>query len=176
MKYIKALYLTFIILLLNACATAPGQDCPAGTLALPDCPPADAVNDAKVNSDYQLRTWLPPSKLNFDPVKAGDEASVPVNNARAKIIGPTYQDSLTSLATKIWLIENAQHTIDATYYIFHTDPVGYALLGAMCNAVKRGVDVRLMVDSLGSFSVDHTPLRALETCAEDAGFMRNDKG
>jgi len=175
-KYIKALYLTFIIFMLNACATAPGQDCPPGTQALPDCPPADAVNDAKVNSDYEHRTWLPPSKLDFDPVKAGDEASVPVNNARAKIIGPTYQDSLTSLAIKIWLVENAQHTIDATYYIFKSDPVGYALLGAMCNAVKRGVDVRLMVDSLGSFSIDHTPLRALETCAEDAGFMRNDKG
>ena len=176
MEYIRVFYLSLFVLLLNACATAPGQNCPPGTQDLPDCPPADAVNDEKVNHDYQHRTWLPPSKLDFDPVKAGDEASVPVNNARAKIIGPTYQDSLTSLATKIWLVENAQHTIDVVYYIFKGDPVGYALLGAMCNAVKRGVDVRLMVDSLGSFSVEHTPLRALETCAEDAGFMRNDKG
>ena len=176
MKYIKALYLTFIILLLHACATAPGQDCPAGTQALPDCPPADAVDDAKVNADYKLRTWLPPSEQSFDPVKTGDEASVPVNNARVKVIGPKYENSLSSLAAKIWLIENAQHTIDATYYIFHIDPVGYAMLGALCDAVKRGVDVRLMVDSLGSFSIDHTPLRALETCAEDAGFMRNEKG
>ena len=83
---------------------------------------------------------------------------------------------MSSLAAKIWLIENAQHTIDVTYYIFHIDPVGHAMLGALCNAVKRGVDVRMMVDSLGSFSIDHTPLRALETCAEEAGFMRNDKG
>jgi len=176
MKYIRAFYLSVVVLLLNACATAPGQNCPPGTQALPDCPPVEAVNDAKVNAYYKLRTWLPPSEQTFDPVKAGDEASVPVNNARVKIIGPKYEDSLSSLAAKIWLVENAQHTIDATYYIFKSDPVGYALLGAMCNAVKRGVDVRLMVDSLGSFSVEHTPLRALETCVEDAGFMRNDKG
>jgi phosphatidylserine/phosphatidylglycerophosphate/cardiolipin synthase-like enzyme len=176
MNYIRVFYFVLIALLLNACATAPGHDCPPGTQALPDCPPADAVNDAKVNSDYEHRTWLPPSKLDFDPVKAGDETQVPINNARVKIIGPTYQDSQTSLATKIWLVENAQHTIDVVYYIFKRDPVGYALLGAMCNAVKRGVDVRLMVDSLGSFSAEHASLRALETCAEDAGFMRNDKG
>jgi phosphatidylserine/phosphatidylglycerophosphate/cardiolipin synthase-like enzyme len=176
MRLIILLKPVLLVLLLNACAGVPERDCPPGTQALPDCPPADAVNDEKVNADYEHRTWLPPSKLDFDPVKAGDEASVPVNNARAKIIGPTYQDSLTSLATKIWLIENAQHTIDATYYIFHKDHVGNALLGAMCNAVKRGVDVRLMVDSLGSYSAEHTPLRALEACAENAGFMRNDKG
>jgi phosphatidylserine/phosphatidylglycerophosphate/cardiolipin synthase-like enzyme len=41
-----------------------------------------------------------------------------------------------SLAAKIWSIENAQHTVDATYYIFKPDLVGYAVLGALCNAVK----------------------------------------
>jgi phosphatidylserine/phosphatidylglycerophosphate/cardiolipin synthase-like enzyme len=62
------------------------------------------------------------------------------------------------------------------YYIFTPDLVGYAMLGALCNAVKRGVDVRMMVDSLGSFSVHHNELRALETCAEEAGFIRNADG
>ena len=62
------------------------------------------------------------------------------------------------------------------YYIFARDEVGYAVLGALCNAVKRGVDVRMMVDSLGSFHPTHDELRALETCAEDAGFMRNADG
>ena len=54
--------------------------------------------------------------------------------------------------------------------------VGYALVGAMCNAVKRGVDVRVTVDSLGSFSGSHSTLKALETCADEAGFMRNSEG
>lgn len=176
MQTMRILQLTILTLLLQACAGIQEQQCPAGTLNLPDCPPAHAVDDEKINSDYAIRTWLPQSKLTIDPVKLGDEAKVPVNNARAKIIGPTYEDALASLAAKIWLIENAQHTVDATYYIFKRDPVGYALLGAMCNAVKRGVDVRIMVDSLGSFHIGHSELRALESCAKNAGFMRNDKG
>ncbi|MCK5359006.1 MAG: phospholipase, partial [Gammaproteobacteria bacterium] len=39
-----------------------------------------------------------------------------------------------------------------------------------------GVDVRIMVDSLGSLHPTHDELRALETCAENAGFMRNAEG
>ena len=177
MKYLGIFNLALLALLLNACATTPRPiACEPGASGLRQCPPANAIADAKVDSDYELRTWLSPSDLNFDPVKVGDSAKVPINNARMKIIGPTYQEALSSLAAKIWLIENAEHTIDATYYIFKGDPVGYSLLGAMCNAVKRGVDVRLMVDSLGSFSFNHSMLRALETCTEEAGFMRNEKG
>ncbi len=83
---------------------------------------------------------------------------------------------MNSLAAKIWMIENARHTIDATYYIFHRDLVGEAMLGALCNAVQRGVDIRFMVDSVGSIDSSHSELKALETCADDAGFMRNAAG
>jgi phosphatidylserine/phosphatidylglycerophosphate/cardiolipin synthase-like enzyme len=50
------------------------------------------------------------------------------------------------------------------------------MLGALCNAVKRGVDVRILVDSIGSFSPGHSAFRAAETCATEAGFMRNAEG
>ena len=177
MYYLRLFNLVFFVFMLNACTGMPEQrGCVPGETGMQQCPPEGAVDDAKVNADYKLRTWLPASELDFDPVKAGDEASVPINDARVKIIGPRYQAAVSSLAAKIWLIENAQHTVDATYYIFHADPVGYALLGAMCNAVKRGVDVRIMVDSLGSFSMEHTWLRALASCEEQAGFMLNAKG
>jgi len=179
-KITGLLHLAFFVLILSSCASVPEKrGCVPGGTGMLECPPEGAVDDEKVNADYKLRTWLPPSeleKLGFDPVKYGDTASVPVNDARVKVIGPLYEEALTSLATKIWLIENAQHTVDVTYYIFHTDPVGNALLGALCNAVKRGVDVRMMVDSLGSFSFEHVWLRALASCEEEAGFMRNEKG
>ncbi len=74
------------------------------------------------------------------------------------------------------MIENAEHTIDVVYYIFTYDVVGQAILGALCNAVKRGVDVRVMVDSIGSIDPSHTPLMALETCAQHAGIMRTVDG
>ncbi|MBT8126217.1 MAG: phospholipase, partial [Gammaproteobacteria bacterium] len=163
-------------LFLSACATVPEQQCPAGTQNLPDCPPLGAVDDEKINALHELRTWLPPSKLTIDPVAYGEQAEIPINSAEAKIIGPKHEEALDSLAVKIWLIENAQHTVDVTYYIFKPDLVGYAVLGALCNAVKRGVDVRIMVDSLGSMRPGHSDLRAVETCAEDAGFMRHADG
>ncbi|MEP1470135.1 MAG: phospholipase D-like domain-containing protein [Halieaceae bacterium] len=103
-------------------------------------------------------------------------ADVPANDAMGKIIGSSYEDSIRSLATKIWLVDNAEHTVDAVYYIFKRDLVGYAFLGALCEAVQRGVDVRIMVDSLGSFHRTHSELKALKTCAIDGGFMRNDDG
>ena len=90
--------------------------------------------------------------------------------ARTKFLGPNDQAAISSLAVKLWMIENAEHTIDFTYYIFKTDLVGNAMLGALCNAVRRGVDIRVTVDSLGSISGgSHSALRALETCADDAG-------
>ena len=176
MRYAQCVTLSVLLILLSACASVPEQQCPEGTLNLPDCPPASAVNDEKINAMYELRTWMPPAKLTIDPVRLGEEAEIPINSARARIIGPSYDDALISLAAKIWLIENAQHTVDVMYYIFATDHVGYAVLGALCNAVKRGVDVRMMVDAIGSMRPMHSELRALETCAEDAGFIRNEKG
>jgi putative cardiolipin synthase len=176
MRCLRTMQLLILALFINACASVPEQQCPAGTQNLPDCPPAEAIDDEKINTIYELRTWRPPSKLTIDPIKLGEEAEIPVNSARSKIIGPRHEEALDSLALKIWLIDNAQHTVDVTYYIFKNDLVGYAVLGALCNAVKRGVDVRIMVDSLGSMRPGHSDLRAVETCAQDAGFMRNASG
>lgn len=139
------------------------------------------IADSEFSTDfvtmiYDQRTWIPPRELDFDPIGYADKAAIPINEARTKIIGPAYEDALNSLAAKIWMIENAEHTIDAVYYIFSRDIAGNALLGAMCNAVKRGVDVRIMVDSVGSMSPTHNELRALETCSADAGYLKDEFG
>ncbi len=176
MKYLNMLQVAVLSALLYGCASVPQQQCPPGTLQMQGCPPADAVDDEAIKETYDIRTWLPPSKLTIDPIALGAEAEIPINSAQAKIIGPAHSEAMDSLAAKIWLIENARHTVDVTYYIFKTDIVGYAVLGALCDAVKRGVDVRIMVDSIGSFSPGHSELRAVETCATDAGFIRNADG
>jgi len=125
-----------------------------------------------ISLNYEYRTWYPPNEVPFDPLGFAKKADIPVNHARAKIIGPTYDDAVNSLAAKIWMIDNAQYTADLVYYIFKRDSAGYAILGALCNAVKRGVDVRIMVDSVGSIDANHNELRALETCAEHAGYLK----
>jgi putative cardiolipin synthase len=138
--------------------------------------------DSEFNSEefitriYDYRTWYPPAELPFNPIGLGKQVDIPVNDARTKIIGPTYEDALDSLAAKIWMIENATHSVDLVYYIFKRDTAGYAILGALCNAVKRGVDVRIMVDSVGSFDANHNELRALETCTAEAGFVKDEMG
>ena len=174
--YIFQMALLLVILLLVSCAGLQEQQCPPSSQNLPDCPPLNAVDDEAINKLYVSRTWIPPRMQTIDPIVMGEDANIPVNKALAKLIGPTFDDALTSLAVKIWMIENAQHTVDVTYFIFKRDRVGYALLGALCNAVRRGVDVRIMVDSLGSLHPSHDELRSLETCANEAGFMRNAKG
>lgn len=166
-----------VALLLGACAVSPKQEpCPPGTQDLPACPPLGAVDDPFINQLYEDRAWVPSDKLDIDLIEFGKQADIPIQHARTKFLGPNDHAAIDSLAVKLWMIENAGHTIDFTYYIFKPDLIGYAMLGAMCNAVQRGVDVRVTVDAVGSFNFTYPYLKALETCAEDAGFMRNRAG
>ena len=126
--------------------------------------------------NYEQRTWVPPDEVPYDAIAVGDTVRAPVNSARTKILGPEYDDSVKSLAAKLWMIDNARYTIDAVYYIFKRDTVGYAVLGALCNAVKRGVDVRLMIDSAGSVHPTHSELDSLLTCADEAGYVFDSTG
>ena len=125
---------------------------------------------------YNGRTWVAASELDRDTIELATSLEASQNDSRVKIIGPDYDNAIHSLATKLWMIDNAKYTLDLTYYIYSYDLAGHAILGALCNAVERGVDVRIMVDSLGSIHPTHTPIRALESCAENAGFVVDAKG
>jgi phosphatidylserine/phosphatidylglycerophosphate/cardiolipin synthase-like enzyme len=154
-------------LILTACSSVQTKP---GTL------PADLASKDLTVRNFDHRTWHPPQAIPFDPIEVGKSLQSPINEVRAKAIGPEYGDSVQSLAAKIWLIENAKYTVDMAYYIFKRDRVGYAMLGALCNAVKRGVDVRLTIDSGGSIHLSHSELKALQTCSEDGGLMRDAAG
>ena len=178
MRTLKLLFIGAVLSILAACAAAPQPvPCPAGTQDLTGCPPIGAVDDPFINEVYASRTWKPAEELEVDLIQRGKEFQVPVQSARTKFLGPDDHAAIDSLAAKLWMIENAEHTVDFTYYIFKTDLVGYAMIGALCNAVRRGVDVRVTIDSAGSISGGkHHALRALESCADEAGFMRSRDG
>lgn len=167
-----------LVLLTTACVSPqiPSDQCPPGTQALANCPPLQAIDHPPTNNWYQSRTWKPAEQWDKDPIELGQEARIPIQDARVKLLGTGSQDALYSLAAKIYMVENAEHSIDAVYYIFKDDLVGKAFLGALCNAVQRGVDVRLLVDSLGSISIDKNWFRALYQCQLNAGFIRNTDG
>ncbi|MCB9707823.1 MAG: cardiolipin synthase [Myxococcales bacterium] len=59
-------------------------------------------------------------------------------------------------------INNAQHSIAFTSYIFDNDPMGRMFVDALSAAVKRGVHVRVLIDAVGarySFPPIHWALR-----------------
>jgi phosphatidylserine/phosphatidylglycerophosphate/cardiolipin synthase-like enzyme len=162
-----------IALTASSCATftIPADKCPPDTQQLENCPPLGAIKDSRTEALLSYSAWIKPSDLPFDPINKGKQAKIPIQSAQVKFIGPQDIDALNSIAAKIWMIESAEHTIDMMYYIYTPDLIGKALMGALCDAVARGVDVRFMVDSLGSILLWANNLRALESCRMDAGFM-----
>lgn len=167
-----------VLAVLSGCAALQPalSPCPAETQQLPDCPPVGAVADPFIDTLYEERRWRPPAEIEVDPIEVGKEATILQQSARTRLLGPTQEGALNSLAAKLWMIENAEHTVDAAYYIFTKDRIGLAILGALCDAVRRGIDVRLMVDAIGSFGLVNNELRALQSCAREAGFMRTADG
>ncbi|MBK9294733.1 MAG: hypothetical protein IPM57_09865 [Oligoflexia bacterium] len=78
---------------------------------------------------------------------------------------------------KLMLIRQAEYTVDLTYYIFAKDEAGRAIVYELMQALKRGVSVRVMVDSVGSLSASATGnqhLKSLITFAkENAGYVKD---
>ncbi len=174
----RSLIIGLLSALIAGCVSPqiPPDDCPPGTQALTNCPPLQAIDHPATNDWYNARTWKPAGEWARDPIEIGREARIPIQDARVKLLGTRSEDALYSLAAKIYMVEQAEHSVDAVYYIFKDDLVGKAFLGALCNAVQRGVDVRLLVDSLGSISIDKNWFRALYQCQLNAGFIRNRDG
>lgn len=178
MSKLKLVSLLILVVVTAACSTTghKGAQPLMSTRMVLDVASETAGNGEYIEELMESRTWVRPRYLKDDPIELGKNAVIPVQHEEVKIIGPSQEDSLRSLALKLWMIENAEHTIDVVYYIFKYDVVGEAVLGALCNAVRRGVDVRIMVDSIGSIDPSHTSLMALETCADEAGYMRTIDG
>lgn len=165
-----------LLLLLAGCAGTYSSVRPADLPGVLDTPP-DALNSQQfADWAWRWRSWRPVELQAEDAQQLAIETRIPLQQARAKLLGPGVADAQRSLAIKLWLIAQARHTVDINYYIFKRDTVGLALLGALCNAVQRGVDVRITVDSLGSISPGHPDLRALIGCAEQAGWVKDEQG
>ena len=50
--------------------------------------------------------------------------------------------------------ETARQHIHLEFYIWHNDPTGREFLDALVRAAKRGVEVRLLVDEVGSIELN----------------------
>lgn len=59
-----------------------------------------------------------------------------------------------ALGARLKLIEGAQHTIDAQYFLIKPDQAGGLFVGKLLRAADRGVQVRLLIDDIFSPGVD----------------------
>lgn len=53
-----------------------------------------------------------------------------------------------ALMARAWLVENAERSIEAQYFIWSTDNIGILAAEALLRAAERGVKVRVVVDDL----------------------------
>ncbi len=65
-------------------------------------------------------------------------------------------DPHDAFAARVLLARTADKSIDAQYYVWHGDDVGYLLFEALWEAAERGVRVRLLLDDLNTEGLDAT--------------------
>ena len=61
-----------------------------------------------------------------------------------------------AFAARVLLAAAAEKSLDAQYFIWHGDQVGYLLFEALWQAAERGVRVRLLLDDLNTGGLDPT--------------------
>ncbi len=102
------LALVFVFLQVGCATVSTVPVCPANTQNLPDCPPLSAKQDAVIDKIYKNRTWISAKELGEDPIAYGMNVDIPIQGARGKILGPTDEGAIDSLAVKLWMLEHAE--------------------------------------------------------------------
>ena len=112
---------------------------------------------------------LPPPKDRVETTALTDTAGTRLGRAVAPGVaanpGKTGIHALPeprdAFAARVLLAAAAEKSLDAQYYIWHGDQVGYLLFEALWQAAERGVRVRLLLDDLNTKGLDPT-LAALD--------------
>ena len=63
-------------------------------------------------------------------------------------------DPQDAFAARILMAASAERSLDAQYYIWRGDPVGYLMFQALWQAAQRGVRVRLLLDDINTAGLD----------------------
>ena len=126
-RVVKQFVSLLLVLALSACSslgTTPDTDPLVASELLIENASEYAGNQSYIRLLHKSRTWAPAKSLSGDPIEFGKQASIPIQHVGAKILGPSHEDAMRSLALKIWMIEQAEYTLDVVYYIFKQDLVG----------------------------------------------------
>jgi putative cardiolipin synthase len=103
------------------------------------------------------------SHVNPDSVHTRlGKAIAPSLNAHHGMSGAyPLEEGADAFGARVGLAGAAQQTLDAQYYLFHSDNTGLAFLDELLSAADRGVRVRLLLDDIHTFGLE----RALAAAA-----------
>ena len=107
---------------------------------------------------------LPPLEGRSETTAVSDTAQTRLGRALAADVAAhagasgvhAVPDPRDAFAARMLLASAAEKTLDAQYYIWHGDQVGYLLFEALWQAAERGVRVRLLLDDLNTRGLDPT--------------------
>lgn len=107
-----------------------------------------------------------PIRSNLDIEQAPDlirHVCSVTGNAYSQMTRPTYYTEGTSYFEALLEdIRSARRFIHIQTYVWRNDTSGQRVLDALCEAARRGVEVRLLLDELGSFKTDRSFFKPLE--------------
>ena len=133
MNRILSALLVAVAVVVTGCATLPPPKDRVETTALTD------TADTRLGRAVALRVAANPSKTGIHAMP----------------------DPRDAFAARVLLAREAEKSLDAQYFIWNGDEVGYLLFQALWQAAERGVRVRLLLDDLNTKGLDST-LAALD--------------
>ena len=91
---------------------------------------------------------------NTETTKLGREIQKDIQNRAGHSGFYPLVDGHDALLARLALIDQAEVSIDAQYYLFHSDLVGSLFMHHLLMAADRGVRIRLLIDDLASAKAD----------------------
>jgi cardiolipin synthase C len=99
----------------------------------------------------------PSQAIAISPATAAGEIALEWRQRHGKLSGfVALSDGIDGLGARLKLMEAAQRSIDAQYFIIKKDDAGRLFVGKMLRAADRGVRVRLLVDDIFSPGADQS--------------------
>ena len=128
MRRALSLFAAALLALMGGCASLPPPEGRTATTALAD------TSQTRLGRALAADVATHPGRTGIHPLREGSDA----------------------FAARVLLAAAAERSLDAQYYIWHGDQVGYLLFEALWQAAGRGVRVRLLLDDLNTGGLDAT--------------------
>jgi cardiolipin synthase len=98
-------------------------------------------------------------------IAAGESPPLPATDVTLYLEGDALYDALEAA------IRAARHHIHVEYYIFDDDDVGRRMIAALAERAKAGVEVRVVLDGIGAYSLSGASLEPLRKAGGDVAWF-----